>query len=117
MTEIENGSFVRPSESRKRQLSKHRSPRLSLCQVISEFLDETRKIRGKQTADTYKSRLMPVLDFAEQTVHQRRWPLAMDIDRDFVIALRTFLFNHQTSRNGRPSKTTKTLSVRQVTNV
>ena len=73
MTEIENGSFVRPSESRKRQLSKHRSPRLSLCQVINEFLAEKRKMRGKQTADTYKSRLMPVLDFAERSAHHKGW--------------------------------------------
>jgi hypothetical protein len=40
---------------------------------MNEFLAEKRKIRGKQTADTYKSRLMPVLDFAERSAHHKGW--------------------------------------------
>src|ERR1700727_983150 len=38
LTELETGSFVRPSESEKRQLSKGNFPRLTLRQLADEFL-------------------------------------------------------------------------------
>jgi len=117
LNEIENGSFVRPSEANRRVLKKSKSARLDLRQILGEFLAEKQQARGKQTAETYRSRLMPVLDFAELPPHRRRWPLAMDVDRDFVVELRSFLMNYRTTRNGRIGGTPKTLSVRQVQNV
>lgn len=117
LVEIEDGSFVRPSEARKRPLSGGRVPRLTIRQLINEFLAEKRKVRGRHTADTYRSRLSPVLDFAEQPTARKRWPLALDINRGFVIELRAFLHQHPTTRNGRAGAKPKLLSGRQVVNI
>jgi len=117
IVEIENGSFVRPSERRTGLLSSGKVPRLSLRQLVNEFLTEKRKLRGRRTADNYRCRLRPVLDFAEQPVCLRRWPLAMDIDRDFAIELRAFLHRHAVTRNGRAGATPKLMSGGQIVNV
>ncbi|MBL8797221.1 MAG: hypothetical protein JNM56_25185 [Planctomycetia bacterium] len=117
LTDIENGAYQRPSDARKRLLSARVVPRLTTRQLIDQFLVEKRQVRGRQTAGDYRSRLNPVLAFAEQAVNLRRWPLARDIDRDFVRALRSFLFQQQTTRNGRPGARPKPLSARQVLNV
>jgi integrase len=98
-------------------VSTGRVPRLTLRQLISEFIAEKRKQRGKQTAGDYLARLRPVLEFAERPENRRRWPLAADIDRGFVLALRVFLFQHRTTRNGKPGGKSKPLSTRQVINV
>jgi integrase len=117
LTEIENGSYVRPSDGRERVLSNGRAPKLTLRQLIAEFLAEKRKLRGEQTAGDYKSRLMPVLKFAEVPESTKRWPFAHNIDRDFVVGLRSFLFQYQTTRNGRINGEPKAMSHRQVCNV
>jgi hypothetical protein len=117
LTAIEDGSYVRPSEARKRPLGSGRVRRLTLRQLVNEFLAEKRKGRGLQTAGDYKSRLLPVLAFAEQAPNRKRWPLALDIDGDFAASLRSFLFQYRTSRNGRPGGKPKPLSERQVVNV
>ena len=55
-----------------------------------------------KTISTYRARLMPVLDFAEQPATRRRWPLVRDFDRAFAVELRSFLHAYQSTRNGRP---------------
>lgn len=117
LSEIEYGSYQRPSESRKRMISQGAVRRLALRQLVNDFLVEKRQVRGQQTAGDYRSRLNPVLAFAELPGNLGRWPLALDIDRDFVRALRSFLFQLQTTRNGRPGARPKPLSARQVLNV
>ncbi len=117
LTEIEAGSYVRPSEARSRTVSNGRVPRLTFRQLVSEFLAEKRKQRGRQTASDYLARLRPVLEFAERPENRRRWPPASDIDREFVLALRVNLFQYETTRNGRPGGKLKTLSTRQVINI
>ena len=117
LTEIEAGTYVRPSEARKRPLAGRKAARLTLRQLANDFLAEKRKVRGRQTAADYQSRLMPVIAFAELPASRKRWPLAADIDRGFAVALRAFLFQHQTTRNGRIGGKPKLLSPRQVHNV
>ncbi len=117
LTEIEDGSFVRPSESRKRPLANRPVPRLSLRQLVNEFLSDKRKLRGRKTALNYRVRLQPVLEFAELPDSRKRWPLAMNADHEFAVDLRTFLNQYQTTRNGRPGGTSKSLSHRQIVNV
>jgi integrase len=114
---IEDGTFVRRSEARQRLLTDGRMPRLNLRQIANEFLAEKRKARGRSTAAAYRSRLRPVLDFAELPDTRRRWPLAMDINRDFVAELRVFLYQYPTTRNGRAGGRPQRLSVRQIQNV
>jgi integrase len=117
LTDIENGVYQRPSESRRRMISTGAVRRLTIRELVNEFLIEKRQVRGQQTAGDYRSRLNPVLAFAEHPENKPRWPLALDIDRDFVRALRSFLFQPQTTRNGRPGARPKHLSARQVLNV
>jgi integrase len=117
LTEIEDGSFLRPSEARHRQLSNGKVPRLTLRQLVEEFLLEKRRTRGKQTAGDYRSRLCPVLDFAELPGNRQRWPLAMNIDRRFAVDLRSSILQHRTTRNGRPGGRPRPVSARQVINV
>ena len=118
LTKIDNGNFVRPSEGRKRLVSSSsRIARLTLRELVASFVADKRKSRGRQTAGDYASRLAPVLDFAEKSDNLARWPLAIDIDADFVQSLRAFLFQHRSTRNGRPGGAARTLSQRQIVNV
>jgi integrase len=117
LVEIDDGSYVRPSEARKRPLSAGRVPRLTVRQLVSEFLAEKRRVRGRRTAETYRGRLRPVLDFAEQPEARKRWPLAVDVDREFVLGLRGFLYQAETTPNGRAGARPRRLSVRQICNV
>jgi integrase len=117
LTELDEGRYVAPSEARKRLLGNGQVPRLTLRDLVNEFLSERRKIRGKRTAGTYRSRLLPVLDFAEQNRAKKRWPLAASIDRDFVVDLRSFLNQLTATPNGRPGAASKLVSQRQIRNV
>ncbi len=118
LNEIEDGSFVRPTEARQRPLARGNLPRMTLRQLANEYLGDRRKLRGQRTADTYRSRLMPVLDFAERPAARQRWPLASSVDHDFAVRLRAFLHDeYRTTRNGRAGGAPKPLSARQVYNV
>jgi integrase len=118
LTEIEEGTFLRPSEVRRRPLRRGGPiPRLDLHQLCDDHLAETRRLRGKKTAATYLSRLRPVLSFANTPGARRRWPLARDIDREFAAALRAALFETPVTRNGRAGGRARPMSARQVHNV
>src|SRR5258708_6779365 len=47
LTEIENGAYVRPSEARTRLLSNGKVRRLTLRQLVNDFLSEKRKVCGR----------------------------------------------------------------------
>lgn len=117
LTDVDGGTYVRASEARKRLIATTVSPRMLLRLVVSDFLAEKRKALGEESAGDYKSRLMPVLAFAEQAENAKRWHLAMDIDREFIVQLRAFLFQYSTTRNGRPGGTPRPLGERQIYNV
>jgi integrase len=117
LTELENGSFVPPSEARKRHTSRRTVPRLSLRELADEFLRAKRKARGQQTTADYAARLGPILDFAEKSSTRKRWPLAVDVDIRFVEDLRAFLYQYQTTRNGRAGGRPRPLSARQIVNI
>ena len=117
ITQIENGSFVRPSVVRKRMVSEQNVSRLSHRELVSEFLDATRKRKGQNTASTYRSRLRPVLDFAERHAHRKQWPFAEDINSAFAAELCSYLHQCSTTRNGHANGREKLLSSRQIRNI
>jgi integrase len=117
MAELDAGTFLCPSEARHRPLRRTSTPRLTIRQLVDEFLAEKRRLKGQATADTYSSRLSHVLAFADDPTVRRRWPLAGDIDRDFAVELRSFLYSRKVTPNGRPGATTKPMSARQIYNV
>lgn len=117
LVEIENGTFDRPTEARRRPLKTGLVPRLTVREVCSRYLTETRKLYGKDTAANYQSRLVPVIEFAEQADSRRQWPLAMTVDREFAIRLRTTLFARIITRNGHPGSAQRPMSPRQVFNI
>jgi len=106
-----------PSESKKRQLKARQAPRHSIRQLCDAFLTEKRLLRGQQTADDYRNRLVPIIEFAEQPKNLRQWPLAADIDRDFVVQLRKFLHERKVARNGRAAAAQHPLSASQIFNI
>src|ERR1700677_1355492 len=114
LTDLDAGVFVPPANRRKMEISNLRLPRPTLRDIVAEFLAQKRQSRGKQTASDYRARLAPVLDFAEKVENLKRWPLAADIDGDFIRSLRSFLYQYLSSRNGRPGAQTKPLSARQI---
>jgi hypothetical protein len=85
--------------------------------LCDAFLVEKRMVRGKQTADDYRNRLTPLIEFSEQAKILRQWPIAADIDRDFVVQFRTFLHTRKITRNGRAAAAEKSLSPAQIFNV
>jgi integrase len=117
LTEIEEGTFLRPTEARTRPLKQGSVPRLDLRRLCDGYLAEVRKRRGKRTTDSYLARLSPVLRFADTPSARRRWPLAMDLDRDFAIELRAALFSTPVTANGRAGSRPRPMSARQVYNV
>jgi integrase len=117
LVELENGTYQRPSDSRGRLIKTGAVPKFTLRGLCDSYLTETRSLRGKETAMDYRSRLAAVLEFAETQPARRRWPLAADIDRDFAVQLRQFLFARQVTGNGHPNTATRTTSPRQVYNV
>ena len=78
---------------------------------------DRRRLRGQQTADNYRNRLTPVIEFAEQPEVLRRWPLGADIDRDFVVRLRSFLHQRRVTRNGRAAADERPHSPGQIYNI
>ena len=117
LVQLEDGTFLPPSEARKRQLKARQAPRHSVRQVCDAFLVEKRSVRGKQTADDYRTRVTPLVEFSEQPKSLQRWPLAADMDRDFVVQFRKFLHERMVTRNGRAAAEEKPLSVHQIFNI
>jgi integrase len=101
--DLDSGTFVTPSDARRRPLRKRCIARIDLRHVMGEYLDDVRKLNGATTSTTYKSRLMPVLEFAEIAEHRKKWKYAVDLDRSFAVALRGFLFQRHCAANGRPT--------------
>lgn len=117
LVELEDGTFVSPSESKKRQLKARQAPRHSIRQLCDAFLVEKRSTRGKATADHYRQRLTPLIEFAEHPKNLPKWPLAADLDRDFAIQFRKFLHERTVARNGRAAAQQKPVSPGQIYNI
>ncbi len=114
LIELEDGTFVPGNEARQRQISRRPIPKMDLRSQVSEFLATKRRLRGIDTAGDYKNRLMHVLDFAEQPVNQRKWPLARDLNPGFAVALREFLFVRDVTPNGRDGAERRKMSPKMV---
>lgn len=117
LVEIDDGTFIRGSDRPKRQLRRGAPPRLDIRALCDVYLTEKRKTVGLNTAQDYQSRLGHLIEFAEQPAVRRQWPMAGDLDREFVVQFRSFLFERQVSRNGRPAAEAALMSPRQVHNV
>jgi hypothetical protein len=117
LVSLETGSFQLPSEARRRPLQTGQAPRLDVRELCDSFLAEKRRLLGKESAADYQSRLVPLIEFSERTDSRRRWPLARDINRDFAVEFKAWLFTRPVTRNGRPSAAEKKMSPRHVFNV
>lgn len=101
MTQIEDGTYVAPSSPEAKRRRKRRAiPSLTVSDLIAEYLADRRAHKGKKTARTYAGRLAHVEAFTERDDIRRRYPLARDIDREFVAELNTFLRHREVARNG-----------------
>lgn len=116
LAELDRGAYTRPSEQSKRSYRRQLPINLTFRDLASEFLAEKRSIKGRDTADDYRSRLAHVLEYAELPESIRRWRYARDIDRGFVVGLKAFLFTCQVTRNGKSRGRTRPISPRQVQN-
>jgi hypothetical protein len=117
LVEIDNGTFVRSSDRPKRQLRRGAPPKLDMRGLCDAFLTEKRAVLGKDTTSDYETRLRPVIEFAEGAEVRKRWPLAADVNRDFVLALRKFLAQRLVARNGRSASPQRPMAPVQVFNV
>lgn len=117
LVHMEDGTFQPPSEARRRQIKAGAAPRSTMRHLCDAFLTEKRRLRGQKTANDYRNRLAPLIEFAEQPEIAVRWPLAADIDRDFVVRFGTFLHGRKVARNGRPACRPRTLSPGQIFNI
>lgn len=102
MSDLESGAFVMPSQRKKRPFGGGLAPRLTFRELFDEFLDDTRRTRGKKTFQDYRSRLIHVLAFAEAPANRKQWPFAADIDRTFAVAFKAALHGNLVARNGHP---------------
>ena len=113
---IDDGTFLRPSEFRGRRLQKRPRGRFTIRQLADELLADSRRRCGKQTANDYYARLIPLLEYAEQSARSRRYPRADLIDRDFAVRFKNFLFERKVTRNGHPLADARLMSPRQIHN-
>jgi hypothetical protein len=113
---IDDGAFVRPSDRPKRQLCRGAPPKLDVRSLCDEYLTKVRQRTGERTTRNYRARLTPLVEYAEQAEVRRRWPLAGDIDRDFVIGFRSFLAQRMISPNGRVASTLRLMAAGQIFN-
>lgn len=116
LVELDEGRFVPPS-NRPRQIFPTQVPRLSTIEVLNRYLDDRRKVNGKQTSNDYSSRLAWVIEFCEQAEFKKRYPYFADIDRHFCVDLKAFLHAQQTTRNGCAGAKPKPISARHIYNI
>jgi ribosomal protein L17 len=102
LCELDDGTYIRSSEQKSRSLRRRNAPRHTVITLADEFLEHTSNKSGVDTCNTYRSRLAPVLTFAEQAHIKARWRSALDIDREFLDRLRQHLLSQHVTRNGRP---------------
>lgn len=116
LVELDEGRFVPPSD-RLQQIFPTQVARLSTIQVLNKYIEDRRKVNGKQTSYDYTSRLAWTVRFSEQAAIKKRYPHFADIDRQFCVELKAFLHAQKTTRNGRPGAKSKPISVRQIYNI
>ena len=117
VAEIGRGVYVLPSQRNKQQLAHPSGQRLTIRQLVDEFLTEKRNVVGEQTANDYRARLVPLIEFAECDRSLKRWPMASNIDREFVVEYRNVISARKVTRNGRSSAPEKRVSARQAYNI
>ena len=117
LVSIEDGTFQPASERRRLPVKTGSAPRLSVRELCERFLTGMRQLRGKKTFQDYRVRLVPLIELTEHPDVKRRYPLAVDVDRDFAIVLRTTLHSRMVTRNGHPGAVEKRVSPRQIYNV
>ncbi len=117
LCEISQGTYIVPSKRHKRQLAQPTSVRLTLRQLIDQFLVEKRQTTGEKTTSDYRARLTPLLEFAENETSRRRWPMAVDLNREFALEFRAALAQRIVHRNGRGASESKLISPGQTYNV
>lgn len=115
--EIETNIFKRPSENHKSPFKSGCIPELGIRGLCNEFLFNKRRKLGKKSTVDYQNRLVPLIEFAEQTETHRHWPLAQDVDREFAEEFRRFLNRRIVMRNGCVGGTPKPISQGQIYNV
>ncbi len=101
LTQIEDTTYVRPSERRRNPIRPVVDARATIRQVVATYIQRALRRDGKGTARRYENWLLHVLAYAEQPAVLRRYPHARDIDAQFCQDLRTFLFQRDVARNGR----------------
>lgn len=98
---LENDSYT-PVGQRGRKRFKGGAPALSVKELANRFVDDARKRLGAATANNYASRVAPLVLFADRKEVTARYKLARDVDRDFIVDLRTWLLGQSVTRNGHP---------------
>lgn len=114
LIELEDGTFVPGQQVKQRQITRRPIPKLDLRGLTGDFLAMQRQHRGSNTTNDYKIRLMHVLDFAELPASQKRWRLACDINREFGLALRAYLYDRDITPNGRYGAQLRKMSPKMV---
>ena len=114
---LENGSFVPPSEENRSQLRRQTVSNLLYGSFSTTFSRKNGDFVDVIPWTPIAIRLTPVLDFAERVVNLKRWPLARNIDREFVTNLRVALHQMTTTRNGRRKGTLKPFSSTHIINI
>jgi integrase len=103
LSDLDRDAFVRPSEQSRREVRRRRIPRITMRELVDNFLAAKRRSRGDKTAKDYRSRLMHLLAFCECDDIARKYRFAADIDLNFLYAYREFLSQRRTTRNGKPN--------------
>lgn len=117
LADLEAGTYRPPSHPSRKNRRPKRIPRVTLREIVEEYVADVRKRKGCPTATRYRNWLAHALEYAERLNVRKGYPLASNFDRDFVIGLRQFLETKSVTRNGRVGGTKRLMSARSVMEV
>ena len=111
---LKAGTFQARREERAALVRKSRADSTTLRQLIADFLEEKKQLRGESTAKTYRTRLSRALEYFESLEVLRNLPLARQIEKTHILKFRTWLLAQEVARNGHHNSQRKRISPKSV---
>lgn len=114
-TQLENGAFTLPRDRASQpKRARNLNMRAPLDDLIDVYIQDRRRLRGRKTANRYRSSGDHIKAYQSQPEIRKKYPSAAMVDRSYVVGLITYLHKRQVTRNGRPGAAPRLMSSKSV---
>ncbi|HQR43660.1 MAG TPA: site-specific integrase, partial [Gemmatales bacterium] len=117
LSELTKGTFQPPQVQRKQFVQHRFVSHLTFSELLSQYITDVRKTKGRDTTKTYLARLGHIERFACEPGNAKQWPTVNSINRDFILKLKCQLQHATVTPNGHAHSIAKPMSQRQIFNV